>query len=336
MITKPIFFERNRVGRVYSGGMLFHDFFGDKNEDGFLPEEWIASSVTALNKDSAVYKEGVSRIRDTDIYFDDLLNENKEALLGDKKLRILVKALDSAIRLPAQAHPDKEFSKRYFNSEYGKTECWLILDTRPDAKIFFGFKDGVTKEQFERAIDESEYNKDAMEGLMKEISPKVGDVYLVPAKTVHAIGKGCLILEVQEPTDFTIQPEHFCGDYKLSDQEMYLGLSREDAVRCFEFTKAPDAKITPEIKLASADVTVEALISEKNTNCFIINRIRLNGGNYASRADSYKVYIVTEGEPVLTGENYEKKLKKGDYFFMPHCAYQKFSFSGNGEIIECY
>ena len=116
MITKPIFFERNRVGRVYSGGMLFHDFFGDKKEDGFLPEEWIASSVTALNKDSAVYKEGVSRIRDTDIYFDDLLNENKEALLGDKKLRILVKALDSAIRLPAQAHPDKEFSKRYFNS----------------------------------------------------------------------------------------------------------------------------------------------------------------------------------------------------------------------------
>ena len=51
MYTKPVFFERNRVGRVYTGGKLFHEFFGDAPEDGFLPEEWIASSVVALNKE---------------------------------------------------------------------------------------------------------------------------------------------------------------------------------------------------------------------------------------------------------------------------------------------
>ena len=55
---------------------------------------------------------------------------------------------------------------------------------------------------------------------MDYVEPKVGEVYFVPAKTVHAIGKGCLILEIQEPTDFTIQPEHFCGEYELSDEEI--------------------------------------------------------------------------------------------------------------------
>ncbi len=336
MINEPIFFERNRVGRVYTGGKLFNGFFGDEAIDGFLPEEWIASSVMAINKDSDIFKEGVSRIKDSDIYFDELLKENAAELLGKDKLRILVKVLDSAIRLPAQAHPDKEFSKKFFNSEFGKTECWIILDTRPDAKIFFGFKDGVTKEDFEKAINESEFNKDAMENLMQYITPKKNEVYFVPAKTVHAIGKGCLILEVQEPTDFTIQPEHFCGDYKLNYKEMYLGLSREDAVKCFDFVKAPDAKLTPETVCDEKGVKIEAVVSKKNTDCFIINRITLSGGSYVSDKESYKVYIVTDGKITLTGENYNKNLKKGDYFFMPQAIYNKFSFSGNGEIIECY
>ncbi len=57
MIDTPIFFERNRVGRVYKGGMLFSEFFGDKPEDGFMPEEWIASDVKAINKTRVRKKE---------------------------------------------------------------------------------------------------------------------------------------------------------------------------------------------------------------------------------------------------------------------------------------
>ena len=227
MINEPIFFERNRVGRVYLGGKLFADFFGDEPIDGFKPEEWIASNVKAINKIQESSKEGISKIKDSDLHFDELLKNHPEEMLGSKRnFRILVKALDSAIRLPAQAHPDKAFSRKYFNSDFGKTECWVILNTRPDAKIFFNFKDNVTKELFEQAIEKSEYDISAMEDLMLEIEPKIGDVYLVPARTVHAIGKGCLILEIQEPTDFTIQPERFCGDYKLNDYEMYLGFSK--------------------------------------------------------------------------------------------------------------
>ena len=248
MINKPIFFERNRVGRVYTGGKLFGDFFGDEPIDGFEPEEWIASAVKAANKISKGEKEGISKIENSDLYFDALLKDYPTELLGEgNKYRILVKGLDSAIRLPAQAHPDKAFSKKYFNSAYGKTECWIILATRENAKLFFGFKDGVDKETFSKAIDDSLTDKDAMERLMCEITPKVGEVYFVPAKTVHAIGKGCLILEVQEPTDFTIQPEHYCGDYKLNEQEMMLGLSKEVALECFDFVPAPNSKIEPQV-----------------------------------------------------------------------------------------
>jgi len=338
MIKEPIFFERNRVGRVYTGGKLFAGLFGDRPCDGFFPEEWIASRVKAINKESASPKEGVSKIQNSDLYFDELLGKYPLELLGkNQTLRILVKALDSAIRLPAQVHPDKAFSRQHFGSDYGKTECWIILDTRPDAKLFFGFKEGVTKEDFEKAIDLSETDSQAMERLMEEIYPQKGEVYFVPGKTVHAIGKGCLILEIQEPTDFTIQPERYCGEYRLSDKEMYMGLSRETAVSCFDFGKAPKAKLEPCISEKSEKYTKESLVSKDNTDCFIINRITLRDGEYTPDiTDSYGIYIVTDGQAAISGDSYHKQIKKGDYFFMPAVLMKQFKIQGNAEIIECF
>ena len=109
---KPIFFEKNRVFRVYLGGKLFSDFFQDDSEDSFYPEEWICSSTKALNDGSTDEFEGVSKIKGTDIYFNQLIEAEKELMLGDRNsLDVLVKALDSAIRLPVQAHPDKQWAR---------------------------------------------------------------------------------------------------------------------------------------------------------------------------------------------------------------------------------
>ena len=338
MKFEPIFFERNRVGRVYTGGKLFNGFFGDEAKDGFLPEEWIASSVKALNKEMSKEKEGVSKTKDSEMYFDEILEKYPLEILGStKKMRILVKILDSAVRLPAQAHPDKSFSRKHFNSEYGKTESWIVLDTRPGARIYFGFKDDVDKESFIKAIDESETDKNAMERLMEYTEPKAGDVYLVPAKTVHAIGAGCLILEVQEPTDLTIQPEHWCDEYKLNEQEMYIGLPKEEAVECFDFGKAPDTKLTPKTIFEKNGVRLENVITAYDTDCFVINRITLTGGKYTLEVkDSYGVYIVTDGNGIIHGKDYQKEIKKGDYFFLPYCAMGNFSVEGNMQIVECY
>ena len=338
MVKEPIFFERNRVWRVYTGGKLFEGLWGDEPVDNFYPEEWIASSVKALNKNSTSDKEGLSKPIGSDKYFDELLAEDPEAMLGsNKKMRILVKILDSAVRLPAQAHPDKAYSRQYFHSDYGKTESWLILDTRPDARLYFGFKDGVDREAFDAAIDESLTDKDAMEKLMEYRIPKQGEFYFVPARTIHAIGAGCLILEVQEPTDFTVQPEHWCADYKLSDQEMYLGLTKEEAMDCFDFVPAPDTKVVPQMVMKEEGVIVENLIGPQTTDCFVINKICLDGGRKClDLPDSYGVYIVTEGDGMLQGDGYCHELKKGDYFFMPACLMGKYELSGKLQCVECW
>lgn len=338
MTNSPVFFERNRVGRVYSGGKLFGSFFGDEPVDGFLPEEWIASSVKAINKVQLHEKEGISKVRGSDVYFDELLREYPNETCGTGgKMRILVKVLDSAVRLPAQAHPDKSFSRKHFNSGYGKTESWIILDTREDAKIYFGFKDGVDREIFSKAIDDSKTDKDAMERLMLYRVPEKDDCFLVPAKTVHAIGAGCLILEIQEPTDFTVQPEHWCDEYELNDREMYLSLTKEEAIDCFDFQKAPDTKMKPSVISKNDGMTTENLIGEKDTDCFIVNRIKLTDGDFTPDInDSYGVYIVTNGIGTVSGDGYSREIKKGDYFFMPACCMGKFTITGNMEIVECY
>ncbi len=338
MNYEPIFFNKNRVSRVYKGGKLFSDFFNDDSNDGFFPEEWIASAVEAVNAEPKCEREGVSRVSGSGRFFDEVIRENPEAMLGPSgKMRILVKFLDSAIRLPAQAHPDREFSKKYFNSEYGKTEAWIILGTREDAKIFFGFKPGTDEESFKKAIEDSELDKDAMERLMCSFTPRVGDVYIVPARTVHAIGSGCLILEIQEPTDFTIQPERWCGDYRLSDDEMYLGLSPENAIKCFDFTEAPETKVEPKLDFEGMGVVKELVIDNNITSCFCVNRIKCSNGEYKPAVkDSYAVYIVTEGNGEIVGNGYSKKLRRGDYFFMPYCSMGNYYIRGNLELIECY
>lgn len=334
--NEPVFFEKNRVFRVYTGGKLFADFFGDDSTDGFYPEEWVASSVRALNEGSTDEYEGVSKIKGTDLYLNEAVVKYKKELLGEREdIGILTKILDSAIRLPVQAHPDKAFSQKYFNSKYGKEESWIILATRPGAKIFYGFKDGVTTDDFVAAIEASENGGDAMEKLLCSIDVKAGDVIYIPAKMVHAIGCGCLLLEVQEPTDFTIQPERWCGEYKLSDREMYLGLERAQALECFEMDKRYPAPLEPKVLCNENGVLYESMIDENVTTSFGVRMVTLSGGSFSLDRGA-AIYVVLDGEGKINGEEYEKSIRKGDYFLLPENAKEKFSITGNVKFAECF
>lgn len=339
----PLFFARNRVFRVYQGGKLFHGFFGDAPEDGSYPEEWIASAVEAINSGGThPPHEGVSRIEDTDIYFDELLHAEPERMLGENKpLGVLVKALDSAIRLPVQAHPDKVFSQQYFHSAFGKAEMWLVLATRENACIYFGFRESVTPEQFRATVEASETDKDAMETLLNRIPVKPGDMFFIPARAVHAIGAGCLILEIQEPTDFTIQPEAWCGDYHLSDEEKYLGLSMQDALKCFDYTLCGDAaeqigRKTPRPLEQRNGVCSEELLGKADTDCFCVRRHRLEATAFAGlRAPA--VCVVTDGEGAVRCGDFCRQVKKGDYFFLPYAAAARCRVETDTmlELVEC-
>lgn len=333
---KPMFFEKNRVYRVYTGGKLLGDFVCDGSEDGSYPEEWIASSVEALPVEGEPEKAGVSKVEGTDFYLDELIEKYPKEILGNKKeFGVLVKFLDSAIRLPIQAHPDKAFSRKHFNSEHGKEESWIILAKRPGGCVYFGFKEGITREDFSEAIEKSLNDKSVMEPLLVKREIEVGDVILVPAKAVHAIGAGCLILEIQEPTDFTIQPEYWCGETKLTHQDMYIGLDKETALDCFDFEPIENVKVAPKLVKNEETIKIEALIDNELTNNFAVNRITLKNGKFVPDRDA-AIYVVVEGEGKISGSDYSRELKQGDYFLMPHNAVGLFTIEGSLTLVECF
>ncbi len=338
----PLFFERNRVFRVYQGGRLFADFFGDAPEDGNFPEEWVASSTRAMNKNPKSEMEGISVLQGTQMPFHLFLEHYRNELLGGREqFALLVKLLDSAIRLPVQAHPDKAFTRIHFNSTHGKTEMWLVLATRENACIYYGFKEGVSRDDFRQAIAASETDSRAMPQLLNRLPANPGDTYLIPARMVHAIGEGCLILEVQEPTDFVVQPEAWCGDYRLNDHEMYQGLDHELALDCFDFFEhiGPNAiewgRKYPVPFLQTRHVTGETLIGFEDTPDFAVRRYQVHGGEY-SLDNAPAIYVVTAGEGRIWKKGFSKEVKRGDYFFLPFKANGSVvSSSSNLELVEC-
>lgn len=345
LVNKPLFFERNRVYRIYKGGKPYKEIFNDGFDDGtdtMFPEEWVASKVKAINPKYFGKRDGVSVILGTDVFFDDLLNDYPDELLGGRKYDCLVKFLDSAVRLPFQVHPTKDFSKKYFHSEYGKTEAWLVVGTRPNAKLYFGFKDKITKEELSALEERSETEKDIMGGLLAGVDVKVGDMWLIKAGLIHAIGAGCTIIEVQEPTDFTIQPERWCGDYKISYEEEYIGLKKDVALDAINYEYYGEnarkiAKISPKTVIDTPTYKKETLITYDDTPCFAENRHTLFSGGKFTMDYAPSVYICLEGKAEITGDGYKKEIKRGDYFFLPFAAEGKFTVSSktNATIIEC-
>ncbi len=347
LVKEPIFFERNRVYRIYKGGMPYKEIFNDPNgyddgTDNMFPEEWVASKVKAINPRYFGKRDGVSVVKGTDIFLDDLLNDYKDDVLGERKYDCLVKFLDSAVRLPFQVHPTKDFSRKYFHSEYGKTEAWLVVATRPGAKIYFGFKDKMTKERLSELEERSETEKDIMGGLLAGVDAKVGDMWLIKAGLIHAIGAGCTIIEVQEPTDFTIQPERWCGDYHISYEEEYIGLTKDVALDSINYDIYGDAakeyaRVTPSVAIDTPNYKKENLITYADTPCFAENRHTVRNGGSFVMDYAPSVYICLEGEGKITADGYEKPIKRGDYFLLPYAAEGKFTVSSDTEavLVEC-
>lgn len=333
-LNAPIFFKKNRVRRIYTGGGQFAEFFGDDSTEGFYPEEWVCSCVKALNEGSTVFNEGISQLESGE-YFNDVLKEHREALLGKDRteLGVLVKILDSSVRLPLQVHPDKAFSRKYFNSDFGKTESWIIVGTEADACIYFGFNAKYTADRLRSAFEADDDTR--LLAMMNRIPVKTGDVYLIPGKAIHAIGKGCLLIEVQEPTDFTIQPENRCGGYVLSDNEKYLGLAPEQAFECFDmdFSGADAVSKRGLYCVPKRRGNIEELITYEQTPCFAVNRY------YADEKIALPapaIYVVSDGRGTVTCKDFAREVKRGDYFFAPAVTDGYLFAEGRGlELIQC-
>ena len=118
---------------------------------------------------------------------------------GATQFPLLVKFIDARLDLSVQVHPDDEKGKR-LAGDNGKTETWVIVDAQPESLIYAGLKAGVTAQQFGTAITSGE-----VEPLLHRFSPRAGDCILIAAGTVHAIGAGVLLAEIQQMSDATFR-----------------------------------------------------------------------------------------------------------------------------------
>lgn len=238
----------NRVVRSYTGGKLIEEWQGLNNPaDNDKPEEWLASVVEARNK-NYIPGEGLSAVLmpdGTTEKLTDLIKADSEGFLGQEHVAkygihtaVLTKVLDAAVRLSIQVHPTKAYARAYFKSDYGKTEAWYIMGGREiDGEppyVLAGFKPGVTRAEWKKYFDEQDI--DAMINALHKYYVKPGDVFLIEGGLPHAIGSGCFLIEIQEPTDYTMRVERKTFDGgTLPDMLCHQGVGFDAMLDCFTY-----------------------------------------------------------------------------------------------------
>ena len=176
------------------GGTRLRDEYGKESELERLAESWELSC----------HKDGGSIIDSGEFAgmpLTDFVNEHPE-VLGSNCSRfeyfpVLIKLIDAKDNLSVQVHPDDAYAKRV-EGEYGKTEMWYIVDCDEGAQLIYGFKDKISREDFRKAIEEN-----TLLDCVNSVPVKKGDVFFIESGTLHAIGKGILIAEIQQNSNTT-------------------------------------------------------------------------------------------------------------------------------------
>ena len=221
-----------RVYRFYRGGALLGRLRGEEESDGFLPEDWLGSVTEASNPGHETPNDGLSVLEDGRL-LRDAVAADPMFWLGEQHVRrfgtstgLLVKLLDAAERLPVHAHPSRPFAREHLDSQFGKTEAWIVLDTRSDdARVWVGQRVETDPREYRHWVDDQD--TDALLSSLNEVTVGVGDVVHVPAGVPHAIGAGVLIAELQEPTDFSIVCEW--EGFPIAPDDAHLGLGWDRA-----------------------------------------------------------------------------------------------------------
>lgn len=334
-------FLPNRVRRSYTGGSGIDRLRGQANAaDSVFPEEWIASAVeVAANTNGCA--AGLSRLAaEEPSCFRDYLQRYPQMMLGGRhnaklgaQTGFLMKLLDSAIRLPVQAHPTPEFSGRYLNSRFGKNEAWLVLETRnicgEEPYILLGFNERLDREVFVR--ESLSGGLEAGLEMLHRIPVKPGDVYFVPAGMPHALGPGLMIVEIMEPSDYIVISERFCGDMEISEARRFNGLPPEIALAMYDFTALgfQEALALTARLPVQADKHRTVLLSRAAEGYFGLIRLRIEHEyELANHERIAQAGLVTSGCIRVA----DVVLSAGDAFFLA-AETPQYLFKGEGEII---
>lgn len=223
------------------------------------------------------------------------------ACVAHSEFPILVKLIDADKNLSVQVHPGDDYAMAH-GQAYGKTEMWYIVDAKADAFIYLGFKRAVTEQECRAAIKEGTFTE-----LLYKQPVKKGESYFVPAGTVHAIGAGCLIAEVQQSSDCTFR----VFDYnRLGSDGKPRQLHIEEALAVMHYGKYAPQSFTGCLAACPA-FTVRAVREDEDENPF-----------------SYTSLLIVDGEGTLNGE----AVKKGDSFLL--AAGEHYFLRGNLRAIK--
>lgn len=240
-------------------------------------------------------------------------------------LPILIKLIDAKNDLSVQVHPDDDYARIHEHGSLGKSEFWYVLEAEPGASLVYGFSQDVTEEQVRQGIADGTIQK-----YLQKVPVRRNDVFFVQAGTVHAIGKGIVIAEIQESSNLT---------YRLYD---YNRRDRNGNLRELHIDKALDV-----LNLHSSAEPVQPMrllnyqpgfASEFLTRCryFQVERILLNSEasevSYRTDSSSFEVLMCVQGKGVLKGKELRIPFRKGDTIFVPADS-EKMGITGEAELL---
>lgn len=333
---QPFLLNNARAWRTYTGGRTIEQLHGSKTPaDSNFPEEWIASATSARNAGREhIQNEGLSYLLEyPGVSLQELIAQNPAAFLGHRQaartkgqLGVLIKLIDSCERLSIQVHPTKNAAQALFGSEYGKTECWHILGGRTiqgeEPCIYFGFKPGITRAHWQQLFEKQ--NIPGMLACLHRFAVKPGDTFLIEGGTPHAIGTGCFLAEIQEPTDYTIRTERTTpSGLQIADSMCHQGLGFEKMFDCFEYTgltkeeTAARWHISPAPLAAEGPGLVQQLVGYQHTSCFAMNTVVCRAAFSLPAGSTFSVLYVLEGSGALVYHGGRLNVCTGSQVFLP-------------------
>ena len=247
----------------------------------------------------------------------DLMAEAPTDLLGAGPPRAtfpwLVKFLDAWDWLSVQVHPDDESAPRLWPGEGGKTEAWFVLDAAPTAKVYAGLRPGVDEAHLRTALREGTAAE-----CLHSFRPQPGDCLFLPAGTVHAVGGGVLMAEVQQTSDATFR----LYDWDRRDAQ---GRSRtlhvEQALACIDWKAGPVRPVHAEGYPETPQSTPEESVRQGLVSCpyFTLEYVRQTAP-FAFPGGRMRVVIVARGHGALDGPAGRTSLRRGDALLLPAAA----------------
>lgn len=235
---------------------------------------------------------------------------------------ILIKLIDAADKLSVQVHPDDEYAAANEKDVRGKTEAWYIIDCEKDAELIYGFKDEISKEEFKNSIENN-----TLLDKVNRVKVKPGDVAFISSGTLHAIGKGILLAEVQQSCNTTYR----VYDYNrpgLDGKPRQLHIEKAvDVTNCVP----PSKSLEPDGMPVKHDGYTSVLLSE--CEYFTMSVIDIETlFNDCADEKSFISLIVLDGSGTIKNGDEIYGIKKGDSIFIP-AGSGSYYISGKSKIL---